>query len=329
MTIYDIAKAAGVSASSVSRVINNKTGVKEETRRKIQALLEKHNYSPDLAARSLVNQASNIIGILVADIRTSHHTDSAYYVERQMAKIGYCSMIFNTGTDDSDREFYIRTLVERRVEGAVLVGSSFQQEAVRKSIMTYLNDVPIVMINGFFDAPNVYGVLSDERRGVESCVDLLARKGKKHLAYVNTLHETPSNALKRQGFQNGVVLQSRVENSWVYNADYSIKGGYEATRAILSDHPEVDGIVYAVDQMAAGGVHALCEAGIETPGQVAVVGIDNSEYAEVCRPRLTSLDNKLCETSIMAANVLSDLIMGKPVVRQMLLPSVIVERQTT
>ena len=80
MTIYDIAKEAGVSASSVSRVINNKTGVNPEVRKKVQKLLKKYHYTPDAAARGLGSQSSRIIGILIADIRNIHHTDGAYYI---------------------------------------------------------------------------------------------------------------------------------------------------------------------------------------------------------------------------------------------------------
>ena len=93
MTIYDIAKEAGVSASSVSRVINNKTGVNPEVRKKVQKLLKKYHYTPDAAARGLVSQSSRIIGILIADIRNIHHTDGAYYIERKLAALNYCCVI--------------------------------------------------------------------------------------------------------------------------------------------------------------------------------------------------------------------------------------------
>ena len=97
MTIYDIARIAGVSASTVSRVVNNKPGIKEETRKQILALLEQYDYSPNETARGLVNKASRMIGILIADIRYAHHVDIAYYIEEEMGKHGYCSLILNTG----------------------------------------------------------------------------------------------------------------------------------------------------------------------------------------------------------------------------------------
>ena len=87
MTIYDIAKSAGVSASTVSRIINHKEGVRESTRRRVEALLREHHYSPNETARGLVNQATRIIGILLMDIRTLHHTDGVYYIERELEKL--------------------------------------------------------------------------------------------------------------------------------------------------------------------------------------------------------------------------------------------------
>lgn len=96
-TIYDIAKEAGVSASTVSRVVNNKPGVNENTRKKVQQLLEKYNYIPNEAARGLVTQSSRIIGILIEDIRVVHHTESAYVIEQEMTRLGYTCITLSTG----------------------------------------------------------------------------------------------------------------------------------------------------------------------------------------------------------------------------------------
>lgn len=88
MTIYDIAREAGVSASTVSRVINHKPGIKESTRQRVQELLERYHYTPDISARGLVTQASRFIGILIEDIRVEHHTESAYVLEQAMTAQG-------------------------------------------------------------------------------------------------------------------------------------------------------------------------------------------------------------------------------------------------
>ena len=92
MTIYDIAKQAGVSASTVSRVINNKPGINAQTRKRVQKLLNENHYIPNEAARGLVMQSSKIIGILIEDLRIEHHTESAYVIEQEMTAFFYFAM---------------------------------------------------------------------------------------------------------------------------------------------------------------------------------------------------------------------------------------------
>lgn len=327
MTIYDIAKEAGVSASTVSRVINNKPGIKASTRDRVNRLLKKYNYSPNETARGLVNQATRIIGILLADIRNAHHTDGAYYIERELAALGYCCIMFNTGTDDQFKAEAIEQLEKRRVEGAVLIGSTFQTESVKRSIEQHLNNVPIVIANGYLDLPNVYGVLADEKQGVASCVSMLAEKGKKNLVYVNN-DNTASARLKQEGFDSE-MQRLKMKAVAVYDAEATYQGGYEVTRRIMQENPEVDGIIYAVDLLAAAGLRALWDLNCKVPEQVAVIGIDNSVYGELCNPKLTSLDNKLTDMSIQSAQILISQLRGGLNPKQIILPSSLVERETT
>lgn len=328
MTIYDIAKEAGVSASTVSRVINNKPGIHPETRKKVEKLLNKYHYSPSETARGLVNQASRIIGILVADIRTIHHTDGAYFIERELTKLGYCCIIFNTGTDDESKAEYIKILNRRRVEGAVLIGSSFQTDTVKHAIERYLPNAPIVMANGCLDLPNVYGVLADEVNGVSNCVKLLYSKGHKRPAFVIDLY-TPSNKLKMLGFRQAVKELGLMEDPWIYESESTLKGAYDVTKRIIKEHPDVDGIIYSVDLLATSGVRALVDMNVRIPQQVSVIGIDNSIYAEICNPKLTSLDNKLLDLSITSARILIDALKKRPISKKILIFSSIAERETT
>ena len=114
MTIYDIAKCAGVSASTVSRVLNNKPGVNRETRARIEKLLVENHFAPNASAQGLVSQSSRIIGIMMSDIRTIHHAESAYYVEQALQKAGYSCLIVNCGFTDESREAGLRLLASRR-----------------------------------------------------------------------------------------------------------------------------------------------------------------------------------------------------------------------
>lgn len=328
ITIYDIAKKAGVSASTVSRAINNKDGIHPNTKKKILQLLKQYNYFPNETARGLVNKASRIIGILVADIRTMHHTDGAYFIERELANLGYCCIIFNTGTDEKSKAKYIQILRRRRVEGAVLIGSTFQSDSIKETIKNYLNDTPVVIVNGYLDLPNVYGVLADEKNGVINCVKLLYDKGHTNLAFVIDFY-TPSNELKQLGFEQGLQSVGNKQKPLIYECKSTLQGAYEVTKQIVKEHPEVDGIIYVVDLLAVGGVHALTDLGVSIPEEISVIGIDNSIYGEICTPKLSSLDNKLVDLSISSARILKEALQKQQTTNKILIFSSIVERETS
>lgn len=331
MTIYDIAQEAGVSASTVSRVINKKKGVNKQNRILVESLLKKYNFEPNASARGLVQQSTKIIGILMSDIRTSHHAEGVYFIEQELKKYGYNCIIINSGFSDIAREESIRTLFSRRVEAIVLVGSTFQSENVRKAILEYLEGLPVIIENGHINLPNVYSVLADEQNGISDCVRLLHRKGKHRPAFINR-GETPSNNLKILGFRNALRELSGCERPPVLQLDTGRdewQDSYDATLRLIKEYPDTDSIIYATDLLANAGIQALKDAGYAIPDQIAVIGVDNSTYARISSPRLTSLDNKLEELSITCADILVKVLQGEKVANKMMILSDIVEREST
>ncbi len=331
LTIYDIAKAANVSASSVSRVINGKSGVNNATRQKILQILKENNYVPNEAARILVNQSSRLIGILIADIRNLHHMEGAYYIQSEMDKNGYNGMIINAGYDAKGLAHAMENLNQRRVEGVVLMGSVFQNRDTEKAVRQYLPEIPIIMINGQLDIPNCYSVLSQEKEGIFTCVEFLANHGRKQIAYI-TNAPTPSNLLKQNGFSEGIAAQRKNGvRGWIYkdDRDDSLKGGYEAMQRALLEHPDVDAVICAVDLLAAGALQALLEKDVDVPRKVAIIGVDNSIYGQICYPRLTSLDNQIFSSCVIGAHQLLEFLQGGHPARCVSMQTVLVERETT
>lgn len=331
MTIYDIAQEAGVSASTVSRVINKKKGVNKQNRILVEALLKKYNFEPNASARGLVQQSTKIIGILMSDIRTSHHAEGVYFIEHELKKYGYNCIIINSGFSDAAREESIRTLFSRRVEAIVLVGSTFQAENVRKAILEYLEGLPVIIENGYINLPNVYSVLADEQNGISDCVRLLYSRGKRRPAFINR-GETPSNNLKILGFKNALRELSGYEKPPVLQLDIGNdewQDSYDATLRLIKEYPDTDSIIYATDLLANAGIQALKDAGYSIPGQIAVIGVDNSTYAKISSPKLTSLDNKLEQLSITCADILVRVLQGEKVANKIMILSDIVEREST
>lgn len=330
MTIYDIAKEANVAASTVSRVINNKPGISPKTREKVERILEKYNFIPDATARGLVMQSTKIIGILIEDIRVSHHTNSSYVIEQELTKLGYCCIAMNTGKDAKSKMEHIRLLEERRVEGVVLMGSMFTTDEVKESIVKYLSGVPIVVVNGYLDLPNVSGVIMDEAGGVEEAVHRLWKKGKKKLAFLLDSH-SPANYRKRDGYCKGMMAEGAKEaDLLLYEAEEGTwQGGYDSTALMLQENPDLQGIIYTIDLVATGGVRAAVDRGISIPKDLAIVGIDNSAYGQICIPQLTTVDNKAEDVSRMAAQMLIQTLLEGVESKCLTLEAELIERETT
>ena len=170
MNIYDIAKEAGVSISTVSRVMNHKGNVNPETRKKVEEILEKNNYTPSAIARGMVSKSMKTVSVLTVDIRVPHYARTAYTIEREFSRRGYEVSLCNTGGELEETIKYLRTAREKKTDGIVLVGSVFNTLCKNAEISGLLQNIPVVLANGKLELPNSYSVLVDDRDGVSLAV---------------------------------------------------------------------------------------------------------------------------------------------------------------
>ncbi len=328
MTIYEIAKIAGVSASTVSRVLNNNPNVKDTTRKLVLECIEKYHYSPSETARGLITQSSKMVGILLPDARIMHHAESITYIQRELSTMGYCCLVMTTGRDEQERLRSIEILNQRRVEAAVLMGSSFELDSVKHAIEKYLPQIPIIIANGYLELPNVYGIISDEYNGVLECVHLLHKKKRKRPAFFVD-YDTPSNQRKIDGFLAGMEKYYPQMEPLVVRMEEGFRAVCDGVTDFMQTSPGADGLIFAEDQLAAAGLRALRDLHIAVPRQVSVIGINNSIITQICNPSLTALDNMSRDMSIAVVNNLIGVLQGRSVVKKMSLYSRIVEREST
>ncbi|RGX56202.1 LacI family transcriptional regulator [Anaerotruncus sp. AF02-27] len=319
MTIYDIAKLAGVSPSTVSRVLNNKQNLREETRLKVQKVLDENHYTPSMFAQSLVSSSMRTIGILVTDIRELHHSNTAYTIEQEFSRLGYCCMLCNTGEEPESQSNYLRMMGARKVDGVVLLGSVFQTRYIQNEIARHLPETPVVMANGYLPLPNVCGILCDDRGGVCECVTSLLRRGHTQIGFVQDF-DNASSRQKCQGYLEAFERMGIACNrDNIHRGVCSIEGGMDSTRRLLERNPLITAILFGEDIAAVGGIKALKKLGKRVPQDVEVAGFNNSVYTEVSSPELTSVDNKMGIMGMTAARTLYDMISGvKPASRMTL-----------
>lgn len=340
MTIYDIAKQAGVSASTVSRVINNKPGVGEATRQKIQKLLDESKYIPDVTARGLVMQSSWTVGILIEDIRVSLHTDVVYMIQQELMEHGYTCITLSTGRSLEKKLESIRLLGQRKVEGVIMIGSMFgeedgaEEDPIRSEVSNHLGKTPIVMVNGDLKLSNVCSIISDEERGTEEGVSYLVSKKRKHIVHMMDV-DTPSNHRKRMGFQTGCMKYAPKMAPAVYqapgtdtNPTDSVKRGKEAAGEICRLYPETDAIICSTDMLAIGCLMGLKDLGKSVPEDISVIGLDNVLYGQLFSPALTTVDNMMLECGRVAARTLLDVLEGRKPLRKIIIPAELVIRES-
>ncbi|MBR1407853.1 MAG: LacI family DNA-binding transcriptional regulator [Clostridia bacterium] len=329
MTIYDIAKIAGVSPGTVSRVVNKKPGVKQSTRERIERLLEEHHYTPDLNARALVMQNSRMIGIVTDDLVTHRLGNVLYSVIRELMQNGYTCFIQYTGKDNTVAQA-LTELASRRVLGALLLGVTFMnRDEISQAISRCLPDIPVVMVNQAtdFGMSNVYCVGVDEKDAFWRCVRMLSERGRKQMALVIDAGRI-STKIIRSGFEAGIRdfgVQGRVYEGIPATGPE----GEAVLRRIMEEEPATDAVLCAQDMLAIGVLHAAQDMGLDVPERLSVMGEDNSRLCEACRPRLSSLDTIIPAVAISSARTLMDALEGKPVAHRMILNMEICERETT
>jgi LacI family transcriptional regulator len=312
LNIYDIAKEAGVSISTVSRVLNNKDRVTPKTREKIQALLEKYNYTPNAIARGLVTKTMKTVAVLSVDIRVPHYAQTAYIIEREFSKRAYNVIVCNTGGELEETRRYARSIAQGQVDGVVLVGSVFNKLGLDGEVAGALQGMPVVIANGHLDMPNTYSILVDDRLGISLAVNHLLQRGHRPetIVYAKDLN-TESAKIKCRGFLT-VIAGLGVEDAKkrVFQASYSLEGGREAARKILQAKPRPTAVVCGEDLTAVGIIKGFTAAGLDVPKDMAITGYNNSEYSLICSPELTSIDNKGEMCALLCVKLLESRIDG-------------------
>ena len=307
MNIYDIAKEAGVSIATVSRVLNNKGTVSAATRARVEAILKENNYTPSAIARGMVSKSMRTVAVLTVDIRVPHYARTAYTIEREFSRRGYEVILCNTGGDRAETLRYLQVVNQKQVDGIVLVGSVFDTICQGAEMEKLLSGVPVVLANGKLDLPNAYSVTVDDKYGVSLAVEHLVARGRKNIYYIKD-RDTDSAKAKRDGFLEAMRRNGLEFADHVLEAGETLVSSMETVQALLTQGIVPDGIVCGEDLTAAGALKALLRAGLRVPGQVAIVGFNNSDYAHLCEPVLTSVDNKPEQVALLCVQLLESSI---------------------
>ena len=332
MTIYDIASEAKVSISTVSRVLNTPHKVAASTRMQVEAVLKKHNYSPNAMARGLVYKSMKTVGILMSDIRNLHLSYAAFVLENLFFKQGYSTLLCNTGDDLEKKKKYIRDFASRKLDGIILLGSVFNYAEIERMICDYLPETPVIISNSTLAIPNAYSVLIDHTVGMNLAVSHLVEKGHERIAFVHS-HETYNTQRKIAGFLQAMESHNLFldSNRNTYFTQPLFDGGekYATSYLAAGNKSKYTAFIFSEDSIAIGAVNVFRQAGVRIPQDAAIIGHDNSIYSLCSLPKLTSVDTKIAAISEVMANTLHGIFQKKQVGNSIILRPELVVRDST
>ena len=284
-TIKDVAREAGVSVATVSRVFNESGPVSEDTRRRIREVAARLQYAPHAGARSLITSKTSTIGVLLPDLYGEFFSEVIRGLDLAARRSGYHILVSSSHSDRSEVEAVLRTL-RGRVDGLIVMSPEAGAVTLQANLPGTL---PIVLLNARAEGSRFDSINLDNYGGAAAMVRHLAGLGRRRIAHVKG---APGNndALERLiGYRDAMRSIFGATEDLELEGDFSEESGDRAGREILSMNPRPDAVFAANDAMAIGLLHAFQKAGVKVPEEVAVAGFDDIPIARFLTPPLTTV----------------------------------------
>jgi len=309
VTIKDIAKAAGVSPSTVSRALNDSPLIRESTKERIKRLAAELGYERNELARSLVKGRTRALGLLVPDITNPFFAEITKGVEDAARSRGYGVILCNTG-DDPQRELDYGLLLRRkRVDGQIITSVALEDPFLPQLARTKTPFVLVSRISATVDAPYV---IVDDEKGAELAAEHLLRLGHRKIACISGPEDVVPGKVRAEAFVRYLSSHGiKIPRTWVRHTEFTWDGGEQVAAEILRKKQRPTAIFAANDLIALGVLVAAHKGGIPVPDELSVIGFDDIAYASLPLIELTTVAQPAYEMGYMAAEWLMDVLEGK------------------
>jgi len=308
-SIYDVARESGVSAFTVSAVINNKSHVSKKLRERVEAAIQKLNYRPNLLARSLAKRKTHTIGMIVPDIANPFFPMVVRGAEDAAQKNGYNLLLCNSDDNLEKEESALELLLSKRVDGILLTKAVKDFRPSLQQMIREVN-VPIVLVMRTSPKVSQDAVITDDYRGAYEAVCHLARSGRRRIGLMGGPMKVSNGKARWQGFNDALAASGLTcDPELVIEGDYRIESGYRGGHLLLSHRH--DGIYVANYLMTVGLLKAAEEMGLRCPEDFGLVSFDDYPWLGIFRPKLTTVELPKYQLGYQAAELLLERIGGK------------------
>ncbi|UVI27870.1 catabolite control protein A [Paenibacillus spongiae] len=328
VTIYDVAREAGVSMATVSRVVNNNPNVKPQTRKKVFEAIERLGYRPNAVARGLASKKTTTVGVVIPDISNAIFAEVARGIE-DIANMYHYNIILCNADKKKDKEIrVINTLLEKQVDGLLFMGGTVTEEHAQAFKTA---NVPIVLCATTDENGAIPSVDIDHEAAAFDAVQLLIKQGHTSIGMISGTLQDPANGYARfQGYKR--ALQSAgipYDEELVRIGNYRYESGVDAMKYFLELPKRPTAVFSATDEMAIGAIHCIQDYGLKVPEDISVISVDNSRMASMVRPQLTAVAQPMYDIGAVSMRLLTKLMKKETVEHaKVVLPHEVVTRQS-
>jgi len=318
-TIKDVAQEANVSISTVSRVLNNSGYTSEETRKKVIEAVEKLNFKRNMIAAAMIKKKTSTFGLIIPDIKNVFYADLTRAVEDTANKYGFNILLCNTDNDLSKEAEYIDLLIAKGVDGIIFSTPEVKDMNI-KNVVDAHPELPVVILGS--KLPNVHAneILVDNFEGAYLATTHLIDMGHKEIAFLTGGRDSSASIERHKGFRFAMSERGLEVNSHFVCFDkFYIESGYINALKLLTSKRKPTAIFAGSDAIAVGIYKAARELKLTIPDELSVIGFDDSQYAEILAPNLTTIHTPIGEMGERAIEVAVKMINKKKNAKETLL----------
>jgi LacI family transcriptional regulator len=305
VTLEMVAKEAGVSPSTVSRILNGTARVRDAKVRAVEAAIAKLQFMPNPVARSLARGKSMSVGVVTQAIDSPFYGEALAAIEKGLLRARYSALIVSGHWREGDERRCVAHLLSRRVDGIILLTSCLPD----REIANLARSVPMVVTGRDVAGERIFSLDTDSTAGARLATDYLIGLGHRRIAFLSGPADHPDAQQRLEGYQAALAANRIAFNAkLVVHGNYSETGGHAAIMGLLDSGAEFTAVFAANDQTAYGAMLALHRRNLSVPGDVSVVGFDDLASSAYTIPPLTSVHRSIDEIGEGAAEAIVDLI---------------------
>jgi DNA-binding LacI/PurR family transcriptional regulator len=303
-----VARMAGVSQATVSRVFNSQVNIRKETRQLVLDTAQKLGYRPNAIARSLTSRKSNLVAVVSIGIVNPYYHSNIVKISSEIQKSGRQTLFF-VSTREQELDDILAQILQYQVDAVIVLSAVFSTRMTKECARIR---VPVVVFNKYTVNENVLSVCSDNVGAGWMIANYLYEKGHQRYAFIGSETFSGTSGDRQKGFLD-CLAEKGIGNCIVRSVPYTYREGYEAMCSILRDTPRPDAVFCAADLMALGALDAArSEFGMDVPRDIAIIGFDNIPEASFEAYRLTTVEQKIDAMVDMAFDYLNNRLNGNP-----------------